>query len=327
MLLRSHRLPLHISASTSLRVANQSIPRPCCGPQSWHTQQRGDGKSSVCSEVWSCCSLSTLFVSSQCSILERIFHHSLASSTFMPGKQSSFSSHWQSFFSGPRKLLRYLGEPASQDFSAPGRKLRSARSIIALFVLRAVILYAVLFWSWSYAVPAYIDVLIPFANKELQILGLSELTRFGPATDPSYHIGVYNRYAAGMEDALFNLNLESIRSHLPMVLALILAMPVAFRRRLKAAAIGVPLMLIIDSNACIVIMSWSYIFLADQHRFTPFSNWPLRDGVTNFLYYFYGGFGAEVVPIIVWALSSIRSQDLRKIGGSLQQQHTDQRKG
>jgi len=176
-------------------------------------------------------------------------------------------------------------------------------------------------------VPSYTDALILFANKELQVLGLSGLTRFGPATDPGYQIGVYNRYAAGMEDALFNLNLESIRSHLPMVLALILAMPVPFRRRLKAAAIGVPLMLIIDSNACIIIMSWSYIFLPDHHKFTPFSDSSVRDGVVNFLYFFYGGFGVGVVPIIVWALSSIRSRDLRKIAGSLQQQPTDQRKG
>ena len=215
----------------------------------------------------------------------------------MPGKHSSSSLHWQFFSSGLRKLL--------------SAETQSTHSLIVWFIVRAIVLYALLFWLWSYAVPSYVDALIPFANKELQVLGLSSLTRLGPSTDARYQIGVYNRDAAKMEDALFNINLESIRSHLPMVLALVCAMTMKFSRRLKAAVIGFVAIFIIDSIACILIMSWSYIFLPDQHKFTPFAYSYLRDTVVNFLYYFYAAFGGEIVPVIVWALAMIRRQDIQ----------------
>ena len=230
----------------------------------------------------------------------------------MPGKRSSFYLRWQFFSSGLRKRL--------------SAETQSTHSLIVWFIVRAIVLYALLFWLWSYAVPSYINAMIPFANKELQVLGLSKLTRLGPTTDPRFQIGVYNRYAANMEDALFNINLESIRSHLPMVIALVLAMPLAFTRRLKAAAIGIAAMFFIDSNACIVIMSWSYMFLPDQHKFTPFSNIPLRDSTVKFLYYFYAGFGGEVVPIIVWAIASLRRNELHKFAEMFSLKHVNQTK-
>lgn len=183
---------------------------------------------------------------------------------------------------------------------------------ISWFIIKAIIFYAVLIVGWSFCVSTYVGVVTPIANKELQIMGVSDMTKLGPSLDPNFEVAVYHRDAAAMQDSLFDFKLESLRSHIPMFLALTFAIPYSFTRRLKAAIIGLIVLLLIDSTVCILIMTWSYTFLPDQHVFTPFSASPVRDSIVSFLYNFYNAIGVGFIPIIVWILAGVRRSDIEK---------------
>ncbi|MBI1805520.1 MAG: hypothetical protein HYR76_00550 [Ignavibacteria bacterium] len=182
---------------------------------------------------------------------------------------------------------------------------------IGWFILRAIFLYALLFWGWSYIIHDYMGIVTPLVNKELQILGVANITQIGPSRDPRFDVAVYHRDAAGMDDSLFDFKLESIRSHFPMLFALILAMPVSLPRKLKAVGIGILIMYIVDSLAVVIILTWSYSFLPDHHAFTPFSDSAIRDSIVSFFYNFYNAIGVGVIPIVVWAAVSLRRRDFQ----------------
>jgi len=171
----------------------------------------------------------------------------------------------------------------------------------------------VLIIAWSYCVRTYIEIVTPVANKELQVIGIGNITKLGPSFDPNFEVAVYHRDAANMQDSLFDFKLESLRSHIPMFLALTLAMPLAMTRRLKAMAVGLVILILIDSVVCILIMAWSYTFLPDHHTFSPFSSSAFRDGVINFLYNFYNAIGVGFIPIVVWILAGVRKKDLENV--------------
>ena len=162
---------------------------------------------------------------------------------------------------------------------------------ICWYILRVIFLYALLFWGWSHLIPSYIGVVTTVANKALQVLGLIETTRLAPSELSGFDVGVYHRRAANMQATLFAFKLESIHSHFPMLLALVFAMPISLIRRLKAALIGILIICFIDSVACVNSMAWSYIFMPEQHRYTPFSDSSVRAGMVNFFYYFYNAIG------------------------------------
>jgi hypothetical protein len=184
--------------------------------------------------------------------------------------------------------------------------------IISWFIIKAIIFYTVLIVAWSFCVGSYVNIIMPVANKELQIIGVGNITKLGPSLDPKFEVAVYHRDAAAMQDSLFDFKLESLRSHIPMFLALTLAIPYSFTRRLKAAVIGLFILLAIDSLICVIIMTWSYTFLPDQHVFTPFSASPIRDSIINFLYNFYNAIGVGFIPIIVWVLVGVRKKDIER---------------
>ena len=150
------------------------------------------------------------------------------------------------------------------------------------------------------------------ANKELQLIGIANITRLGPSGEQTDVIGVYHRKAAQMQEVLFDFKIETVHSNFPMLLALILAMPISFMRRLKASIIGMFIMYFIDSFGCIFLMSWSYTFLPDHHKFTPFSDSAFRDGIVNFFYYFYGSIGDSVIILVIWAGLCLRKADFQR---------------
>lgn len=171
-------------------------------------------------------------------------------------------------------------------------------------------MYAILIVGWAYLLPPYISIVSGLSNEELHVLGIENITKLGPSLDPNSEVAVYHRDAADMQDSLFDFKLESLRSHIPMILALVFAMPLPFRRRLKSAGVALFIMLLIDSIACIVVMTWSYTFLPEHHQWTPFSSSQLRDSVISFLYHFYNAIGVGFVPLIVWILVIVRRRDL-----------------
>ena len=173
-------------------------------------------------------------------------------------------------------------------------------------------MYALLFWGWSYLVASYMSVVTPIANKELQVLGVAGITWMGPSQDPSFEVAVYHRDAAGDRDSLFDFKLESIRSHFPMLLALVFAMPLPWKRKIKAALFGMLVICVVDSLACVVILIWSYTFLPDHTVFTPFSHSTFRDSIVSFLYSFYNAIGVGVIPIVVWAAVTLRKEDVKR---------------
>jgi len=83
--------------------------------------------------------------------------------------------------------------------------------MIAWFISKAIILYAVFIWAWSYLMHTYIGIVTPLANKELQIIGIVNITKLGPSENPNFEIAVYHRDAADMQDSLFDFTLESLR--------------------------------------------------------------------------------------------------------------------
>lgn len=188
--------------------------------------------------------------------------------------------------------------------------------MIARFIIRAIVLYAVLMVGWGYLLQPYIGVVTALSNRELHVLGIETITKLGPSLDPNSGVAVYHRDAADMQDSLFDFKLESLRSHIPMLLALVFAMPLPFHRRLKSAGVALLMMCLIDSLACIVVMTWSYTFLPEHHQWTPFSNSQLRDSVISFLYDFYNAIGVGFVPLIVWILVSVRKRDLETLVGN-----------
>ncbi len=191
-------------------------------------------------------------------------------------------------------------------------KPKSIYSAIGWFIARAIIVYAVLFWGWSYLVTSYMSVVTPIANKELQVLGVADITWMGPSQNPSFEVAVYHRDAAGDRDSLFDFKLESIRSHFPMLLALVLAMPLLWKRKIKAALFGMLVICVLDSLACVVILIWSYTFLPDHAVFTPFSHSAFRDGIVSFVYSFYNAIGVGIIPIVVWAVVTLRREDVSR---------------
>ena len=142
------------------------------------------------------------------------------------------------------------------------------------------------------------------------------MTKLGPSFDPNSEVAVYHRDAADMQDSLFDFKLESLRSHIPMVLALVFAMPLPFQRRLKSAGASLLILCLVDSLACIVVMTWSYTFLPEHHQWTPFSDSALRDSVISYLYDFYNAIGVGFVPVFVWILVAVRKRDFEKLSGN-----------
>lgn len=189
---------------------------------------------------------------------------------------------------------------------------KSIYNALGWFLFHTIILYAFFFWLWSYAVPTYVDIITPIANKELQILGIASITKMGPSLDQGFEVAVYHREAAKMQDSLFDFKLESIHSHFPMLIALILTTPIAWRRKIKPLLIAISIIIIIDSLACVNILVWSYTFLPDHNKFTPFSVSPLRDALVNFFYNFYNGMGVHVIPITIWVLVCAWKVDYQK---------------
>jgi len=173
--------------------------------------------------------------------------------------------------------------------------------------------YAIALWGWTYLLQPYTVAVTTIANEELHILGLDKLTRLGPSLNPAFEIAVYHRDAADMQDSLFDFKLESLRSHVPMLVALILAMPLALKRKLKSLVLGLFILLVLDSLVSIIVMTWSYTFLPDQHTFTPFKDSTFRNAIISFLYDFYNAIGVGFFPIIIWILVSVRKRDVSKL--------------
>ncbi|MBI1804249.1 MAG: hypothetical protein HY033_05615 [Ignavibacteriae bacterium] len=192
-------------------------------------------------------------------------------------------------------------------------KRPSAANTIVRFILTAIVVYAFALWGWSYLVPPYTGIVTAIANEELHIVGLENVTKLGPSLDPAYEIAVYHRDAADMQDSLFDFKLESLRSHMPMLLALVLAMPIALKRKIKAVLMGVSFLIVIDSLASVVVMTWSYTFLPDQHTFSPFKDSAFRNSIVSFLYDFYNAIGVGFIPIIIWILVSVRKKDVSRL--------------
>jgi len=190
---------------------------------------------------------------------------------------------------------------------------RSTTNIILRFIATAIVCFALALWGWSYLVRPYTTIITTIANEELHILGLDKTTRLGPSLDPAFEIAVYHKDAAAMQDSLFDFKLETLRSHMPMLLALILAMPIAFKRRIKALALGIVMLALVDSVVSIVIMTWSYTFLHDQHVFSPFKDSTFRNAVISFLYDFYNAIGVGFFPIIIWILVCVRKRDVSRL--------------
>ena len=190
------------------------------------------------------------------------------------------------------------------------QKIRPLYKSVFFFICRSILFYAVFFWCWSYCVPYYTSVITSVTNEELHILGLDAITRTGPSLDPKYDIAVYNRDAAAMQDSLFDFKLESLRSILPMFLALTAAMPFSWNKKLRTMIPGILLLLLIESLGCLLVVSWSYIFLPDHHIFSPFHSFPLRDSIVGFLYGFYNSVGIEFFPILIWIIFSFRRETI-----------------
>lgn len=184
---------------------------------------------------------------------------------------------------------------------------------IGWFIGRAIALYAAFLFCWAPLLPKYVAAVTPVSNLELRALGVANTTRLGPSRDPRYEVAVYHREAAGMSDSLFDFKIEAFRSHVPMLLALIFATPIRLWRRIKAAAVSLGCMYLIDSLVCVLIMIWSYTFLPDQHEWTPFAASPVRDAIVGTLYSMYNSVGVVFVPLILWIATSIRKEDLRGI--------------
>ena len=188
-----------------------------------------------------------------------------------------------------------------------------ATKTILRFILTAIVCYALALWGWSYLIQPCLGIVTAVANEELHILGLDKTTKLGPSLDPAYEIAVYHRDAADMQDSLFDFKQEALRSHAPMLFALILAMPITPKRKIKAFVISILLLILIDSVASIVVMTWSYTFLPDHHVFTPFKDSPFRNAIISFLYDFYNAIGVGVIPIIIWIVTSVRRQDIGRL--------------
>jgi hypothetical protein len=150
------------------------------------------------------------------------------------------------------------------------------------------------------------------ANKELQLLGIVNITRLGYLGDQGYMIGVYHRKTAHMQEELFDFKKETSRSNFPMLLALIFAMPISFKRRLKASIIGMCIMFFIESLGCILAMTWGYTFLPEYHKFTPFSDSAFRDAIVNFFFGFYDTTGDSVIILVIWAGLCLRMADFQR---------------
>ncbi|MDI6766045.1 MAG: hypothetical protein QME52_04395 [Bacteroidota bacterium] len=211
-----------------------------------------------------------------------------------------------------RKVIRFF-----RSVFLIEHKRKSIYNALGWFLFHTIILYAFFFWLWSFAVPTYVGIITPISNKELQILGIASITKMGPSLDQGFEVAVYHREAAKMQDSLFDFKLESIHSHFPMLMALILATPIAWRTKIKPLLIAILIIIIIDSLACLNILIWSYTFLPDHNKFTPFSVSPLRDALVNFFYNFYNGMGVHVIPITVWILVCAWKVRLRRIKNTL----------
>ncbi len=168
-------------------------------------------------------------------------------------------------------------------------------------------------------------MVIPLANTELQILGIKNVTRFGPTTHIIDGVGVYHREIDQMQNVFFDLKIETVHSNLPMLFSLILAVPITFRRKIKALVKGVLLLYFIDSLDLTLLMTWVYLFLQDFQKFSPFSNSALRDSIVNFFYYFYALIGNSVIVLIIWASLCLRKADFQKYFHSvrLNNEHSD----
>ncbi len=192
------------------------------------------------------------------------------------------------------------------------KKPRSIYSAIILFLFRVIILYALLYWIWSYCIPTYLQMIMGLANKELQIVGVGNITRFGTSVDEPNGIGVYHQKAAQMQAVLFDIKIETIHSSIPMLFSLIIATTISIQRKLKASFFGFIIVLFIDSFECILFMTWAYTFLPEHHIYTPYSDSALRDGIVNFFYYFYASIGSSVSIPIIWVLLCLRKGDFQR---------------
>jgi hypothetical protein len=191
----------------------------------------------------------------------------------------------------------------------------SAPEIILRFICLAIIFYALFFWLWSYVHPPYTAIITSFANEELHVLDIDAITRTGPSLDPKYDIAVYHRDAADMQDSLFDFRLESIRSTIPILLALIIAMPVPWKRKIKPLIAGSIAVIIMESMACVMIMIWSYTFLPDQNKFSPFHASPIRNSIIGYFYDFYNSMGVGFFPVIIWIIVCVRKDLIRRLFG------------
>lgn len=193
------------------------------------------------------------------------------------------------------------------------KKFQPVPKLILRFIGTAIILYALFYWAWSYTIPFYSLIVTSVTNEELHILGLDAITKTGPSFDPKFDIAVYHRDAAEMQDSLFDFKLESLRSIMPMLLALLLAMPVNWKKKIKPIIPGTILVILVESLGCLLILSWSYIFLPDHNKFSPFHTSHYRESIIGFFYEFYNSVGIEFFPILIWIIVSVRKDTIRHL--------------
>ncbi len=184
---------------------------------------------------------------------------------------------------------------------------------VAFFLLKAALIFAVCIAAWTVAVHRYAMIPASIANGALHLAEIDAITWLGPSANAEYDIAVFHRDAAGRRDSLFDFRVESLHTDLPLIVALIMAMPFRWKRRLRALAWGVVITILIESSVCLVVMIWSYTFLPDHHVFSPFQSAPTRDAVVDFLYRWYSGAGIGVLPVLTWIAVAIRKKDVGMI--------------
>jgi hypothetical protein len=189
-------------------------------------------------------------------------------------------------------------------------KPESSVKAIFTFALRAASIFALTLIAWTFLIRSYTVVPASVGNRILHLTGTDHVTSLGASSDPAYDIAVFHRDAAGTSDSLFDFRIEALRTDIPMVLALILAMPLPWRRRLIALLFGVLVIIGAESVAAVLVMTRSYLFLPDHQKFSPFHFGNILPPIIDFLYKAYNEFGPAVIPILTWMVVSVRSHDL-----------------
>ncbi len=185
----------------------------------------------------------------------------------------------------------------------------SFRSILG-FAFRAACIFAVGVVAWSFLVGPYTVLPAAAGNRILHLGGIDTVTSIGRSASPEYDIAVFHRDAAGTADSLFDFRIQSLRTDIPMLVALVLAMPLPWSRRVIALLFGAVLVILAESFAATLVMTWSYLTLPDHQNFSPFHYGRAATVCVDYLYKAYNEFGPALVPIVAWLIVAVRLKDL-----------------